>query len=1672
MGSQLPDNPRLTAVVAAAGWMVRHLRPSHSGLCTSNVRCYRKQAVTRAARESPRASSTSSLSSHDRMSTATISTSSTSVNTDCCDYERPASASSLGSLQDCRAPLETMSQAGVDIGVELSPPMWPRERSNNNNNTLVERANLNINFRQHPMSPIATRAMAPNPKLSYVDRVVMEIIETERMYVQDLRSIIEDYLAYIIDASELPIRPEHVSALFGNIEDIYEFNSDLLQDLDSCHHDPVAIARCFVDKSQDFDIYTQYCTNYPNSVAALTECMRNKVLAKFFRERQSTLKRNLPLGSYLLKPVQRILKYHLLLQEIAKHFDINQEGYEVIDEAIDTMTGVAWYINDMKRKHEHAIRLQEVQSLMLHWDGPDLTTYGELVLEGTFRIHRAKNERTLFLFDKVLLLAKKRGEHFIYKHHIMCSALMLIESTRDSLCFGLSHYKNPKQQITVQAKTVEEKRLWTHHIKRLILENHHAIIPQKAKEAILEMDSYYPSKYRYSPERLKKPMSTQEEVLSYRKGRRQSEPAKQILKSLVHSVSLKHAGSEGVLLGTKDSARSLLAVSSLSSSVSEPGSERHDNEGELADSKDSLNLLTASDSEEVARGTEVALGDVEPEEELMIEGDQVADFASSLLAAISCWHYRARALLSAKFSTQNENPVELPEAKGFKRQNSQPSANAEKRRGVEADTVMSEEVTSVVEPLSIHQMVTEACQSALEEMQSDTERTHSPEGPKRADEAPKGINTDLSVSGIGSVGSAMECSFNEPGGEPKHFSSEESSEEEEQERDSRGILPPSVLGQASLIVGHLMNGQPRCNGLVADDGSSYSCTTPKVTSRQSSLESSNKSPRSRGTHDDWQSGDVVRGSNLQETEGPFDETHFNSLEDTELDMDRNLPKRRDSTLSKQDRLLIEKIKSYYDNAEHEDANFSIKRRESLTYIPAGLVRSSVSKLNCQNKEENLREATLRRRLASSTAAAAQRNGPPVLALCDRPSPSAGGDARLSPESYPVLETQQPEANDTLVEKPPLDSSRESSPGQQDPITENEFRSPVDMIKIWQEMETMSNAASKSPKGTGLKHETSRGFDFEHSSEKPKKRDCKSPVQSQMKYLSKGRTSFVQDFNEPLIILEDSDISAIAEVSPVSSKSRSTGESGLEERLHDVSVSNVCAQTKETVPLAQTPLREQPRKWSEPEDNSTPLPDSSSHLARKTCDRPAPISGPKVVQAQSEELLREVTEKMKTKVFQLARIYSQRIKNSKPVIRKRGKLLEDALVREEEWASEVPKLITVQEEENKKVAAGRSDKPKELAHLSVYEQIMTHEKVPLAVLVEEPDVVSPTKELQTILSPSSRITSPRRSVMSLIVPPVQLQSRRPLSPTEVENFPWPDVRELRSKYTPARDPAAKDSTLRVARTNLFKPAESSCAKLSRFAKSVSMPNGMMEGRMSHSSFLEQKGKSKPGHCPSSTVGKRAASGTGARKMLHSDSSIQYLFQAAPESSSSNHTMCSRTTPLDCRLTEPSPSSDHKHCHSTAGTDTSHHVSSELTLQDDHKVIIMEKLPCHGDGRSSHRNEEVAENSGSDDEGYVQIRSPTSREKISIRAVVERCKAYQESEEYKSRQEDEDKGRSPGTSNPKAKQRSFRGAEKVTCSTVQEPEPSFEMRQPGSRTDLAQQGLVKNLREKFQSLTSAT
>uniref|UniRef100_A0A670JBX3 DH domain-containing protein n=1 Tax=Podarcis muralis TaxID=64176 RepID=A0A670JBX3_PODMU len=253
----------------------------------------------------------------------------------CSDSDRPVSLSSSASSASLP---DSQSAFGSSGGLGGCPPTYPQHQNGSDISldlTPVALLDRPGEAQAGPgWSPSPGRARERRMKLSHLDRVVMEIVETEQSYVRDLRSIVEDYLGCIIDCGQLPLKPEQVSALFCNIEDIYEFNSE------------------------EFDIYTLYCMNYPNSVSVLRECMENDSLAKFFRERQATLSHSLPLETYLLKPVQRILKYHLLLQELAKHYDKSSPGYDAVEEASITMTAVAWYINDMKRKQEHATRLQ------------------------------------------------------------------------------------------------------------------------------------------------------------------------------------------------------------------------------------------------------------------------------------------------------------------------------------------------------------------------------------------------------------------------------------------------------------------------------------------------------------------------------------------------------------------------------------------------------------------------------------------------------------------------------------------------------------------------------------------------------------------------------------------------------------------------------------------------------------------------------------------------------------------------------------------------------------------------------------------------------------------------------------------------------------------------------------------------------------------------------------------------------------------------------------------------------------------------------------------------------------------------------------------------------------------------------------------------------------------
>ncbi|XP_029284307.1 mucin-17-like [Cottoperca gobio] len=686
--------------------------------------------------------------------------------------------------------------------------------------------------------------------------------------------------------------------------------SDLLEDLERSPH-AAAIAECFVERSEAFDIYTLYCMNYPNSVAVLRDCMKNKSLVHFFKERQTTLNHSLPLETYLLKPVQRILKYHLLLQELSKHFGKSDPGYEVIEDAIITMTAVAWYINDMKRKQEHAVRLQEIESLLVNWSGPDLSGFGELVLEGSFKVHRVKKERAFFLFDKMLLIAKKRLEQFVYSTHIFCCNLLLVETLKDSLCFKVSDQTIPKQQHIVQTKNQEEKRLWVHYLKRLIVENHPASLPQKARQVLgdnfcqspqFDQDNlkkssasprlddihgYHrgrrqsgqepPELLTYTPEKSRKSLPLLlDGNLPYRRSRRRSAPAKDI-EAAFHPngnpAALKQqAGSEGELCQA-DSLGSAGSSSTLASSVIEVEAERSD--------PGLTPQLRASREDE--EEDEEELTPLSPHPTLSIT-EEILEFINQS---------RAREGLAAIHSDTTDQVLAHPKE-------SQPPSN---------QTNFTCPLPPVACPSSPEQRPTMQLEQEKENEEMKNDNTLQIQTVDSGEE--NKLEHEMTINEVQEIPDAT--SEVEKGVEADGESQGEVVEEEEKTRDE---------GEEEIIIpAPTLDLHPSISAEEEKENCS-SCQSPRE-------EANTPSPNPDFPHHQIQ---------------------------------RCQPPTRGSYLTKRDKKIIEKIRSYYeaaaeaeeDEAEEEDEHgegVASRRRNSFSQIPSGLVKESVSRFDVSGHQE-------------------------------------------------------------------------------------------------------------------------------------------------------------------------------------------------------------------------------------------------------------------------------------------------------------------------------------------------------------------------------------------------------------------------------------------------------------------------------------------------------------------------------------------------------------------------------------------------------------------------------------------------------------------------------------------------------------------------------------------------
>ncbi|XP_077956736.1 proto-oncogene DBL isoform X3 [Gasterosteus aculeatus] len=323
--------------------------------------------------------------------------------------------------------------------------------------------------------------------------VMRELIETERIYVEELLSVLLGYRAEMDSPSLSGLLPAILrskrNVLFGNTPEIYNFHSRVfLQDLEGCLEAPESVGACFLKRKESFQMYECYCQNKPRSDALwkqFSDC-------SFFQECQKKLEHKLGLDSYLLKPVQRLTKYQLLLKELLKH-STDCEGSSELQEALTAMLDLLKSVNDSM--HQIAITGYE----------GDICELGRVLMQGSFSVWishkkgptRMKElarfkpmQRHLFLYERALLFCKRREEHagggdktpsYSFKHCLKMTAVGITENVKGDVKKFEIWYSGREEVYVVQAPTVEVKMAWLNELRR-ILTNQQKLLRDEANQ--------------------------------------------------------------------------------------------------------------------------------------------------------------------------------------------------------------------------------------------------------------------------------------------------------------------------------------------------------------------------------------------------------------------------------------------------------------------------------------------------------------------------------------------------------------------------------------------------------------------------------------------------------------------------------------------------------------------------------------------------------------------------------------------------------------------------------------------------------------------------------------------------------------------------------------------------------------------------------------------------------------------------------------------------------------------------------------------------------------------------------------------------------------------------------------------------------------------------------------
>ncbi|XP_067100752.1 dynamin-binding protein isoform X1 [Osmerus mordax] len=193
-------------------------------------------------------------------------------------------------------------------------------------------------------------------------KVVEELLQTETDYIKDLQMCVQEIIHPL---QRKQVQNVDFEGLFGNINSVIDLSRRLLKNL----QDTDSIGKVFLDSKTELEeVYKIYCQNHDDAISLLEtyekdeniqrhvlECLEK--LRAIYREWGKTNYINL--GSFLIKPVQRVMRYPLLLMELLNATPDSHHDRLQLAKALLSVKEINVNINEFKRRKDLVVKYRK-----------------------------------------------------------------------------------------------------------------------------------------------------------------------------------------------------------------------------------------------------------------------------------------------------------------------------------------------------------------------------------------------------------------------------------------------------------------------------------------------------------------------------------------------------------------------------------------------------------------------------------------------------------------------------------------------------------------------------------------------------------------------------------------------------------------------------------------------------------------------------------------------------------------------------------------------------------------------------------------------------------------------------------------------------------------------------------------------------------------------------------------------------------------------------------------------------------------------------------------------------------------------------------------------------------------------------------------------------------------